>query len=141
MKKLILGVIALSVTASVTAAETSALVTKWTPNGDTTIINHKKGWAPVLTLKGDRGTGLVIDMHNKQADGILISSGNANLTINPSYVAAGVPGDGVGYSKETAAAVFKVSGSKLSGTSYIALDAKTNSIRWFDAAGNLVKEL
>ncbi|MEO2279558.1 hypothetical protein [Pseudoalteromonas pernae] len=140
MKKLLLVASLTLASTTAIAAETSALITKWTQSADTTIINHKKGWAPVLTLKGDRGTGLVISQGNKQAAGIVMTSGSAKLTVAPSYVAAGVSGNNLGFSKETAAAVFKLEGAKLDGANgmSIALDAKQKKILWINAEGNVV---
>ena len=140
MKKLILATtLSLASTVAV-AAQTSELVTKWTESNETTILNHKKGWAAVLTLKGDRGTGLVIEQGNKTAKGIVMKSGNAKVTMAPSYVAAGVANNNLGFSKETAAVVFKLEGSKLDGANgmSIALDAKRKKILWIDANGDIV---
>ncbi len=103
---------------------------------DTTVIKHKKGFAPVLTLTGDRGIGLVIDQHNKSATGIRMDSGNARLELSPSYVAAGLKSDDVGTNAETGAAVFKVDGPK-GGRGFVAFDVETQEILWFNIAGEL----
>ncbi|MEO1080103.1 MAG: hypothetical protein AAFY29_11155 [Pseudomonadota bacterium] len=104
----------------------------------TTVISHKNGTSPVLTITGDRGTGIFIDQGNKQARGIRIDSGNASISLSPSYVAAGVPGSALGFSKERAAVVFSISGAKLGGSAarFVAFDAQTQSIIWLDADGN-----
>lgn len=127
---------------SVLSFAASANDLKTEASKETNILKHKKGWASVLTLKGDRGTGLTIVQGNKQAKGISMKSGSAKVTMSPSYVAAGTAGV-PGISRETAAVVFKVEGSKLGGASgtSIALDAKTKTIYWIDASGAVIGEL
>ncbi|WP_041054694.1 hypothetical protein [Vibrio owensii] len=101
---------------------------------DTSVLKHKKGWASVLTLKGDRGTGLTIEQGNKTAKGISMKSGQAKVTLSPSYVAAGVSQAApIGINRETAAVVFKVEGAKLdNGTdqTFIAFDVKRQKMMW-----------
>lgn len=136
---LILAVLMSSV--SFAAAANTDLNTE--ASGETNIIKHKKGWASVLTLKGDRGTGLTIMQGNKQARGISMKSGSALVTMSPSYVAAGVPNTNLDFSSETTAVVFKLEGAKLDGANgtYIAFDAKRKEIIWIDGTGNIVGTL
>ena len=119
------------------------LITKWVESNESTIIKHKKGWASVMTLQGDRGTGLTITQGNKKATGLVMKSGNAKVSMSPSYVASGVNNNELGFSKETAAVVFKVEGAKLGGASgtHVALDVKSKRILWIDDEGNIVGEV
>ncbi|WP_334030213.1 hypothetical protein [Alteromonas sp. P256] len=142
MKKLV-ALLSMAVFAS--AVNASDLRTE--ANKDTNIIKHKKGWAPVLTLKGDRGTGLYIDQGNKQATGIRMDSGNATVTMSPSYAAAGVNNgklreQGLN-NAETAAVVFQVSGSKLDGDSgnFVVLDAKNKQVLFLDSDSNIISTI
>ncbi|SHI10096.1 hypothetical protein [Ferrimonas marina] len=149
MKKSIAALAACAAFSAAVSAEVinGPLVTKWETDNDTTIIKHKKGWAPVLKLKGDRGVGLYIQQGNKQARGIVMESGGtsnqAKLTMGPSYVAAGIAGN-PGFTKETPAAVFKLEGKKLdNGTNghAVALDVKRQAIYWLDENGTIIAEL
>ncbi|GAB7225329.1 MULTISPECIES: hypothetical protein [Vibrio harveyi group] len=119
------------------------LKTHWNESNDSTVLVHKKEWAPVLTLSGNKN-GLYIENSNKSATAIKMKSGNASLAINPSYSAAGVPNfkNNVGFSNETAAAVFTVSGAKLAKDQnyYVAFDVKSQRILWLDHNGNVVGE-
>lgn len=64
---------------------------RYEKNKDTSVLRHKRGFASVLELWGDRGTGLKIVQGNKQATGISVQSGNAINQFSPSAVAAGMP--------------------------------------------------
>ena len=142
MKKLI-AVLSMALFAS--AASASDLKTE--AHKDTNIIKHKRGWASVLTLKGDRGTGLYIDSHNKSATGIRMDSGNATVTMSPSYVAAGMKNSALKAAgmdnAETAAVVFQVSGAKLGGASgnYVVLDAKNQRVVFLDSNSNVISTI